>query len=206
MVIAGLMLGSAIARGELVVPETSAFAFSGLLLGGPWLTFAGLPMLSAGNFVRGQLNRTIKGVPKVPRTVANERDYWKAHYLGLQGQATTIAGGGSVMLGVLGLVAAAFAMESPMYTPLIWLFPANAFGFGAGMIAGGLAMQRSSKVKKERIRDAVDPLRQEAQRGAQAPAVGSGPQAYPPLPALAVARSSTGELVASASVSWTLRF
>ena len=63
---AGMLLGSAALRGQISVPTEGMYVFAGLLIGGPVLLVAGLPLLSAGNFTRGQLTRKIKGVPKVP--------------------------------------------------------------------------------------------------------------------------------------------
>ena len=219
MMMAGMLLASAALRGQIDVPDSGKYAFTGMIMGGPLLVFAGLPLLSSGNFVRGQLTRKIKGVPKVPRTVANEWNYWRAYRLGLYGQATVVAGGGAVMIGVLGMVAGAFSVGSELYRPAIWSIPASAFSLGAGMIVGGLFMQKASRAKMNTIRDAVDPYRQvselpeaadasEAQgrvdsssrRGAAAPHAGL------PLPGISAAPDGHGGLVPRASFSWSLRF
>jgi len=207
---AGMLLGSAALRGQISVPTEGMYVFAGLLIGGPVLLVAGLPLLSAGNFTRGQLTRKIKGVPKVPRTVANEWAYWRAYSLRLFGQSAVIAGGAAVMMGVLGLVAAGFSAESEYYRPEIWAFPASAFSSGAGLIIGGLLLQKSSRAKMEQIRDDVDPFRRSpSESGSAAPSIRRGPAAalaLLPLPGISVASDRHGGLVPRASVSWYLRF
>jgi len=209
MMLAGMLLGSAAARGQLVVPDDAQYGFFGLLAGGPLLLCAGLPLMASGTFTTGQLLRTIKGAPKVPRTVANERVYWQGYQLGLYGQAVVVAGGASVLMGVLGLVAAVFSVNSEYYLPAVWAIPIGSFASSAGMIVLGLLMQKASKAKMERIRDAVDPFRQgpAGSKTGSAPATFSpGALALVPMPSFSVAADARGRTATRASLSWSFPF
>ncbi len=203
---AGMLLGSAALRGQIAVPTEGMYFFAGLLIAGPLLVASGLPLLSSGNFTRGQLTRKIKGVPKVPRTVANEWRYWQAYNQGLYGQAALIAGGAGVMMGVLGLVAGGFSAESEYYRPSIWAFPASAFSAGAGLIIAGLLLQKASRKKMEQIRDEVDPFRQPKEPTSSLGRSPSLPQVSLPLPGVSAVPDGRGGMVARASLSWFLRF
>jgi hypothetical protein len=209
MMLTGMLLGSAAARGQLVLPDGAQYGFFVLLAGGPGLLFAGLPLMASGTFTTGQLLRTIKGVPKVPRTVANERRYWQGYQLGLYGQAVVIAGGATVLMGVLGLVAASFAVGSEYYNPAVWAIPIGSFASSAGLIVLGLLMQRASKAKMEKIRDAVDPFRQDpaTSKTSAAPAgISPGALALLPMPSFSVAADARGRSEARASLRWSFSF
>ena len=175
MVISGLFIGSAFARGEIVAPRLELTDPIGqrlgdnagaiipivvLLGGGLVLDVVGIPMLSAGMFMNKQLRRTIKGAEKVPRTVANEEAYWNAYATRMYAQAMMISGGGAVIMGVLGLVATGALIGTERYDPLLWLAVGIPFAAGAVFIAGGIYLARHADSKMEAVRDAVDPLRQ----------------------------------------------
>jgi len=210
LMVTGMLLGSAVARGQIVVPTEARYGFAGLLLGGPCLVVAGLPLMSSGTFTRGQLRRTIKGVPKVPRTVANEAEYWRAHQLGLYGQGVVIAGGASLLMGVLGIVAAGLAVNSEYYDSRLWAIPAIALPAGSGMIVAGLFMGKTSRAKMERIQNAVDPFRQSPDAAktsrSSKDADGFRALALVPMPALTAAPDGHGGVVPRASLNWSLRF
>lgn len=205
----GMLLGSAAVRGQIDVPTEGLYAFAGLLIGGPWLVFAGLPLLSSGNFARGQLTRKIKGVEKVPRTVANEWGYWRAYQQQLFGQTTVITGGAVVVIGVLGMVVAGFSIQSNRYDPRIWAIPATAFSVGAGMLIGGMFLQKAGRAKMEKIRDAVDPFRQSPEQKSSESLETLRPSslfALLPLPGISVTSDGRGGLIPRGSLSWSLRF
>ena len=142
----------------------------------------------------------------MPRTVANERAYWLAHQRGLFGQAIVIGGGASVLMGVLGVVAASFAVQSEFYNPRIWAIPVTAFSSGGGMIAFGLYLEKTAKARMERIRDQVDPFRQtpEGSKAHRGPTTGpaGGPLALVPLPLVSAAADGRGGIVPRASLNW----
>jgi len=205
--LAGMLLSSAAARGQLVVPTEAFYGFGALLGGGPSLVLVGLPLLSSGTFTRGQLLRTIKGVAKVPRTVANERSYWEAYQLGLYGQAVAIGGGASLLMGVLGLVAAGLAVNSEYYDARLWAVPAIALPVGGAMIVAGLLMGKASKAKMERIQNAVDPFRQKPETSrSSTSSVPPRALALVPMPSLTPAPDGRGGVVPRASLNWSLRF
>ena len=176
MVVTGLFVGSAFARGEIVPPRLELAGPLGdrlgdnagaiipvvvLLGGGLLLDVVGVPLLSAGMFMNKQLRRTIKGAEKVPRTVANEERYWNAYASRMFAQAMMITGGGQAILGVLTLVAIAALIGTENYDPWMWLAVGGEFVAGAAFIVGGLLLARDADQKMEGVRDEVDPMRQQ---------------------------------------------
>ncbi len=204
MLVSGLFLGSAIARGELVLPSSQPTLGSGefqrpgggtlisvLFGGGVLLGFVGLPLLSAGVYMNKQLRRTIKGAEKVPRIVAAEERYWNAYLGTMFAQAMMVAGGGQMLLGVLTIVAVAATVGTDVYQPYFWAFTISPFATGAGMIAGGVAINKKSKAKMEAVWDEVDPLRQKPEP------VSLGPD-------VRITRHGAGEV--RASFGWAFAF
>jgi len=208
MILTGMTIGSAAARGQIVVSPPALYSLLGLMGAGSSMVFVGLPLLSSGRFTTGQLRRTIKGVAKVPRTVANERGYWLAHRRGMYGQAIVIGGGASVLVGVLGVVAAALSANSEFYNPRIWVIPVTSFASGGAMIAFGLFLENSARERMKRIQDAVDPFRQEGSKTSRAPAPGPGRGALAllPLPTVSAVADGRGGVAPRASLNWMLAF
>ena len=175
MLVGGLTAGSALARnsdpdqiGETLnsdnpfanAPPPGAILVGGLFGGGGVLLLTGVPLLSSGEFATKQLLRTIKGAEKVPRTIANELDYWRA-YMDLQyGQGTSIGGGFTVAFGVLSMVAVGALVGTDRYKPEFWTIPVGLFAGGGAMLGVGLATTKKAKDSMEAIRDEKDPLRQ----------------------------------------------
>ena len=76
--------------------EQETGAVLGVTFGlGAGLLGLGIPIASTGTFTTKQMNRTIKGAEKVPRTVANETRYWDYYGQRQAGQALTVSGGGA---------------------------------------------------------------------------------------------------------------
>jgi len=185
LVLSGLTVGSALARGQLLATPGSTEGTITLFAAGAALGLVGVPILSSGTFTTKQLLRTIKGAEKVPRTVANEQRYWDAYLQRQFGQALTIGGGADLLLGVLGLVVVGATVGTDFYKDWYWAVAASPFALGAAMIAGGISLQRSADKKMEAVRDEVDPLRQKSGAG------GAG-SFRPGLPSLSMAWSSDG--------------
>lgn len=169
LLVSGLFLGSALARGEIGTGfsgvrdggpvDPTAGAVAGMFFGGAISLMIGVPTLSAGTFTRGQLLRTIKGAEKVPRTVANEQRYWNAYLQRQYGQALAVAGGGELLLGVLTIAAVAATVGTEFYDPRMWLTCLAPFGMGSAFLILGLKMQQGADTKMKTIRDEVDTYR-----------------------------------------------
>lgn len=161
--IAGLFLGSSVAREELRIGnrEQTGFVLGATFGVGVALLAAGVPMASTGSFTTKQLKRTIKGAPKVARTVANEALYWDLYGQRQAGQALTVGGGGAVLLGVVAVAGAVATVDSDFYEPEIWAGVAGVFGGGAGMIVLGAVLQKDAKDRMETLKKDVDPYYQQ---------------------------------------------
>lgn len=165
----GMTLGLAYAREELEVPQQGTFTVLTLFVGGASLGFVGIPLLSAGWYMNQQLRRTIKGAEKIPRTVCNEPAYWSAYAARMYGQAMMVAGGGSVLLGVLAIVGVGALVGSDVYDPGLWSGVVIPFGAGATMIVGAILLQKSADAQMKSVRKAVDPRYQAAGRRRPSP-------------------------------------
>ncbi|MCO4770579.1 MAG: hypothetical protein KDA24_11165, partial [Deltaproteobacteria bacterium] len=160
----GLFLGSSVARGET---EIGTPAETGVVLGvafgsGVLLLAAGIPTASTGTFTTKQMNRTIKGAEKVPRTVANEMKYWDFYAQRQVGQAMTVGGGGAVLMGVVATGAAVAIVGTEFYKPEIWAAVGGTFGGGAGLIVAGILLQRDADQRMDALAKEVDPYYREA--------------------------------------------
>ncbi|MBN95144.1 MAG: hypothetical protein CL928_13920 [Deltaproteobacteria bacterium] len=207
LVLGGMVVGSSMARGEIVTTPALRGVLVGTMAGGAILVGAGLPTLSAGTFTTRQLLRTIRGAEKVPRTVANERSYWLAYRSSQYGQGVAIGGGGLILLGVVAVAAVAATVDTDYYDERYWLIPVGMFGGGAAMTVGGLLWKRQSDQRLESIRDAVDPYRQQE----SAAAWRSGRRAMHPadlLPRLALTLGPPGEgtVLRGVSLRWGFAF
>jgi len=203
LVLTGLTLGSALARGE-IAPVPGAGGIVGGIFGfGLGLAVAGVPLLAAGPFTVRQLQRTIRGAEKVPRTVANESRYWRAYLTRQYALAFQVAGGGAVLLGVLSSVAVGVLVGTERYDPAYWGIVAGGFGGGAVLIIGGLALSKRAVAAMEAVRDEVDPLRQDAPESSSLRVL---PQVGPPLPSFGVRRDESGQDEVFGSLRWTLLF
>lgn len=177
LMLTGLTVGSGVARGELQLPGRSigldlaenpdnatlidgAIFIGTTLLSGMILALVGVPMLSAGTFTTKQLDRTIKGAEKVPRTVANEGAYWRGVIQQQYGQAFSIAGGAGVAFGILSIVAVAVTIDTEAYDPELWFALLPGFGMAGAFLPAGLLLVRDGKALQKQTWDAVDPRRQ----------------------------------------------
>ena len=185
LVVGGLFLGSSIARGELQLGSSQR---TGALLGstfgvGAVLLAAGIPTLSAGTFTTAQLNRTIKGAEKVPRTVANEGRYWNAGLERQFGQALTVSGGGTVLMGVVSTAAVVALVGTEVYKPGYWGIVAGTYGGGALMIVAGMLLQKDADATMEAISLEVDPYRQQSSLPPRLRVARLDPRVLLPMPA-----------------------
>lgn len=162
LMLGGMTLGLAYAREEIEKPAQGTFAVLSMFVGGASCGFVGVPLVSAGWYMRQQLTRRIKGAEKVPRTVANEARYWSAYAARMYGQAMMVTGGGSVLLGVLAIVAVGALVGTDLYEPGLWAGVAQPFGVGATLIAGAIVLQKAADARMEEVRREVDPMRREA--------------------------------------------
>lgn len=165
LMVTGMFVGSAMARGELEVKNAgTGGAIAGSILGsGALLLGTGIPLASAGTFTTKQLNRTIKGAPKVPRTVANDGRYWNAYLERQFGQSMAVTGGGTILLGVVAIAAVVATIDTEYYKPAeMWLGVAGTFAGGAGILIAGILLQRDADKKMAAIKKEVDPYYQEA--------------------------------------------
>ncbi|MCP4872372.1 MAG: hypothetical protein GY898_27045 [Proteobacteria bacterium] len=200
MLVTGLFLGSGYARGELTPPTignlntTQSALVPTLTLFGAGVVFAfvGIPTVSAGLYMNKQLRRTIKGAEKIPRTVGNEARYWNAYIGKMFAQTLMVGGGGSILLGTLGMVAVGALVATDRYDPLYWLIPAGMFVGGGTMLGSGLALNKKSKERMEAVFDEVDPMRQK-----QASVYSLGPR-------ISVTRHGRDEV--RTSFGWTFAF
>lgn len=168
LLVSGIFLGSALARGEIGAgstgtsfreggpPDPAAIAVAGMFFGGAISLLVGVPTLSAGTFTRGQLLRTIKGAEKVPRTVANEQRYWNAYLQRQYGQALAVAGGGELLIGVLTLAAVGATVGTDFYDGRMWLSCIAPFAMGSAFVILGVKMQQGADNKMKSIREEVD--------------------------------------------------
>ncbi len=194
--IAGLFVGSSVARGDIEIGTANE---TGALLGvtfgvGAVLIGVGIPMASTGTFTSKQLNRTIKGAEKVPRTVANESRYWDYYGQRQVGQALTVSGGGAVLLGVVATAGAVALVDSDFYRPEIWAAVGGAFGGGAAMIVVGALLQKDADTRMEALKKEVDPYYREQ---ASLP---------PRLRPFQIDRRELIPLPTATGVSWSFRF
>ena len=165
LMVTGLFVGSAWARGEIEVTDTRAMgAGVGILFGGGALMMGtGIPLASAGGFTTKQLNRTIKGAPKVPRTVANDGRYWNAYLERQMGQSLSVIGGGTMLMGVVVIAGVVATIDTEYYKPVeMWLGVAGTFTGGAAVLILGVLLQKDADKKMASIKKEVDPYYQEA--------------------------------------------
>jgi hypothetical protein len=181
MLVGGLFLGSALARGEVEAGPAGYAGMGGLMGGGLLLLSGGLPTLSVGVYTSKQLDRTIKGAPKVPRTVANERRFWNAVMGEHMGRTIAINGGGTLLLGVVVLAAVSATVDTEFYDARYWAGVGGTFGIGAGFVALGVLIEQNARKKQEAIREEVDPYRQKLRREQQE--AGGEPAEVAPQPA-----------------------
>lgn len=194
--VVGMFVGSSVARGDIEIGTANE---TGALLGvtfgvGAVLIGVGIPMASTGTFTTKQLNRTIKGSEKVPRTVANEALYWDYYGQRQAGQALTVSGGGAVLMGVVATAGAVAIVGSEFYKPEIWAGVAGAYGGGAAMIVVGALLQKDADERMEALKKEVDPYyRQQA--------------SMPPrLRPFQIDRRELIPLPTPTGVSWSFRF
>jgi hypothetical protein len=201
LTIAGLTLGTSIARGQILVGERGRLVPLALMGGGSVLGLVGVPLASSGSQMRGQLLRKTKGVERLPRTVANESRYWNAALRAQYGRSMTISGGASILLGTLAMVAVAGLVGTEQYDPRLWAAPLVSFGLAGAMIPGGLAMRKRALAAMESVRDAVDPLRQPG--GTLGSRASPSPQLEPPRPLLSMTRDDAGRTGVVFGLSWS---
>jgi hypothetical protein len=209
----GMMVGSAAARGELVLPPSpfprlihsdriddssiDGFLFIGVTAGlGVVLAFVGVPLMSVGVFTTKQLLRTIKGAEKVPRTVANEPLYWRGLMTQHLGQATSIAGGALIAVGIIALVGQGATVDTQIYDPLGWIIGPSILAGGVGVLVLGMETAKKGRATQDATWDAVDPRRQP---------VSVRPVPSIPLPVIATRAGPTGPET-WAGVGWSLSF
>ncbi|GEM_PF-1765508 len=166
LMVGGLFFGSSVARGEIPGNNLTYAGLGGMLGGGIGLLSAGVPTLSVGVYTAKQLDRTIKGAEKVPRTVANERRFWDAVMGEHIGRTIAIGGGGTLLMGVVSIAGVSATIDTEYYKPWYWAAVAGTLGGGAGMVGLGVLIERNSRAKQEAIRDEVDPYRKKRLEGA----------------------------------------
>ena len=200
LAVVGLNMGTAIARGELLVGRQGQFIPLYLIAGGSALGFVGVPLASAGSQMRAQLLRKARGVEKLPRTVANESRYWNASLRAQYGRSLTISGGASLLMGTLVTVAVAGLVGTEQYDPRFWAAPAIAFGSAGAMIPAGLLMRKQALKDMEQVRDEVDPLRQPG--GTLSRRV--EPQFDLPRPRISMTQDKSGNKQTVFGMSWSM--
>ena len=159
LMVGGLFFGSSLARGEVTANPPTYTALGGLLGGGIALLSVGLPTLSVGTYTTKQLDRTIKGAEKIPRTVANEDLFWKAVMSEHMGRTLAIGGGGTLLMGVVSVAAVAATVDTEFFKPWYWAIVGGTLGAGAGLVGLGVLIETRSRERQEAIRDEVDPYR-----------------------------------------------
>jgi hypothetical protein len=189
--VAGLFTGSAMARGEIEDPVEARVGAVALLAGGVFLAFSGVPLISAGRHTRGQLLRTIRGVEKVPRTVANEQRYWDTYLAHERAQALALGGGGMVMLGIVNVVAVAALVGTEVYDARYWWSAAGTLSAGGVMLAVGLLEEHKTKAHLASIRKEV---------------LGPGAASLPPPPVPFLAWDAAGTVAPRLGLAWAGRF
>jgi hypothetical protein len=195
LIATGIIVGSAMARGEIEIPKGGTFYVLSLFVGGASLGFVGLPLLSAGWFMQGQLLRTIKGAEKVPRTVANEAAYWSAYAARMYSQGMVVTGGGAVLLGILAVVAVGALVGTDVYDPGLWAGVVQPFGVGATLIVGSILLRKAADQRMDDVRNAVDPMRQ-----------GPDPLALLPVPTGSHLRRADGTDETRFGLAWSFAF
>ena len=159
----GLFVGSAVAREEIKIGTAQE---TGAVLGatfgvGAGLLGLGIPIVSTGTFTTKQMNRTIKGAEKVPRTVANETRYWDYYGQRQAGQALTVSGGGAVLMGVVATAGAVALIGSEFERPEIWAAVGGTYGGGAAAIVLGILLQKDADKRMDALAREVDPYYKE---------------------------------------------
>ncbi len=185
LMVTGLFVGSAMARGEIeVLDGRRAGAGVGILFGGGALMMGtGIPLASAGGFTAKQLNRTIKGAPKVPRTVANDGRYWNAYLERQIGQSLSVIGGGTMLAGVVVIAGVVATIDTEYYRPVeMWLGVAGTFTGGAAVLILGVLLQKDADKKMTSIKKEVDPYYQEAALPPRLRPIRIDPRELIPLP------------------------
>ena len=196
LMVGGMFLGSAVARGEVEVkdPTRTGVAIGALFGGGALLLGSGIPLASAGTFTSKQLDRSIKGAPKVPRTVANERRYWDAYLQRQFGQSMAVTGGGTILMGVVTIAGVVATIGTEYYKPTeMWLGVAGTFAGGAGIMIAGILLQKDADKAMDAVRKEVDPYHREAALPPRLRPVRIDKRALIPLP------TPTG-------IAWAFRF
>ena len=202
LTVVGLNMGTAIARGELLVGPQGRLVPVGMMAGGSLLGFIGVPLASSGAQMRAQLLRKARGVEKLPRTVANERRYWNASLRAQYGRSLTIAGGASILMGTLVTVAVAGLMGTDQFDARMWAAPVVAFASAGGLIPAGITMRKRALADIESVRDEVDPLRQPGGALGQY----RGPMLDLPRPLLSMTQDLQGRRGALVGMSWSIRY
>lgn len=202
MTLVGLNLGSAIARGQILIGENARIGLGVFFAGGSMLGFVGVPMLSAGTHMNKQLKRTIKGTEKLPRTVANEARYWRAYVRSQYGRSLSLSGGASLLMATLATVAVAGIMNTDRYDPRLWIGVVGSYAAGAAMIPGGLALRKAALRDMEAVRDEVDPLRQPGGKLSRRVV----PRPGLPSPLLTTVGDGRGGRVLHVGLSWGLSY
>ena len=175
LMVGGLFLGSSVARGEVAGNPPTYTALGGLLGGGLGLVSFGIPTLSVGVYTTKQLDRTIKGAEKVPRTVANEKRFWNAVMGEHVGRTIAINGGGTLLMGVVSVAGVVATVDTEYYKPWYWATVAGAFGGGAGLVGLGVLIEQNARKKQEAIRDEVDPYRKKRREEAASESEAASP-------------------------------
>ena len=161
---AGLQLDG---QGVPVGEETSFFANLPvtLTLGtifqqtGFFALVAGLPVVSHGGQMRAQLLRTVRGDEKLPRAVAVQRAYWKAHMRWHLGQALAMVGGLGTIPALLVTVGTIFAVSSQTEEdsaggpPLSVLIVPAFWTVTLVTLIGGMSLLRSGRKQMQEIRE-----------------------------------------------------
>ncbi len=196
LMVAGLFVGSALARGEIEVQEgrLPGVGIGFLLGGGALMLGTGIPLASAGGFTSKQLARTIKGAPKVPRTVANDGRYWNAYLERQMGQSLSVIGGGTLLMGVVVIAGVVATIETEYYKPVgMWIGVAGTFTGGAAVLALGVLLQRDADKRMSAVKKEVDPYHQDAALPPRLQPLRIDPREMIPLP------TGTG-------IAWAFRF
>ena len=196
LMVSGLFVGSAWARGEIEVEDTTSMGVGvGFLFGGGALMLGtGIPLASAGGFTTKQLDRTIKGAPKVPRTVANDGRYWNAYLQRQMGQSLAVIGGGTLLMGVVVIAGVVATVGTEYHKPIEMGFGiAGTFTGGALVLLVGVLLQQDADKKMSAVKKEVDPYYQEAALPPRLRPIRIDPRELVPLP------TGTG-------IAWAFRF
>ena len=127
----------------------------------------------------------------------------------------TIGGGGSILLGTLSLVAVAGLVGQSGYDPRLWAAPIASFALGGALIPAGIEMRKRALAKMEKVRDAVDPLRQKggklsmvapSEDDLQPLARRARPQPSIPQPLVSLTRDNRGNAGTVLGLAWSIRY